>query len=58
MPDSKMCPACAKDAIQKERKRHFKELDSMSIEERLRKLEEFQYDHSHDKLQPKEQRYR
>ena len=40
------CPKCVKEEEDKARAEHFAKLDAMTLEERVRRLEELQYDHS------------
>ena len=50
VPTDLICSKCNQDIADRERREHFGALDALTIEERLRKVEEWQYDHSHKGL--------
>ena len=45
-PRNYTCHSCEKEKRDRERREHFGALDACTIEERLRKIEEWQYEHS------------
>jgi len=54
VPKNRVCSKCkAKGNEQKERE-YFQHIDSLTIEERLREIEKWIYNHSHEDLQPKD----
>jgi len=57
-PQNGLCYDC--DTNQKDRKRrdHFGRLDALTLEERVREIEEWIYAHSHDGLARKERHYK
>jgi hypothetical protein len=57
-PDSRICSNCTKAKKEEEKKKHFEALDSLTIEERIRKLEEFAYEHSKAYHMPRMHRYK
>ena len=44
----KICSACFKEEVASERERHFAELDALSVEERLRRVEAWIYNYRPD----------
>lgn len=45
-PTSGICGKCKKEKDDRDHREHFGALDALTIEERLRKIEEWQYEHS------------
>lgn len=53
IPRDRICHKCKEEIEEKERIAHFRILDNTSIEERLRRIEEWIYDHTHEGLEEK-----
>jgi predicted nucleic acid-binding Zn-ribbon protein len=43
------CPRCAEVDADKLKRKHFEKLDAMTLEERIRRIEEIQYNHQTQK---------
>jgi hypothetical protein len=48
----RICADCTAEAVAKKRAEHFAELDKLSIHDRLRRVEEWQYDYEPQYLPP------
>ena len=48
--NNKYCGECTAKELNRKRREHFGALDALTIEERLRKIEEWQYDHMQDHI--------
>jgi hypothetical protein len=57
VPSDYICSLCTQTERERKRREHFGTLDACSIAERLRKVEEWQYSHSHDGLVREEIRF-
>ena len=57
VPDDYTCCDCDKKVADRKRREYFGKLDALTIEERIREIEEWIYEHSHDGLASREIRF-